>query len=265
MQNKKTRTPGARLSSKRRDIPDGIWAKCSACGDIIYNGELSRNLKICPRCDYYFPLEPAERIALLADKGSFLRYDAGYQSPICPDVKICDRTIITGEVTLSGHRLVIAVANLCADTVPRVPTDAATGLFVCEEIIAAVLRAADQHLPVLLVYTNIASIQVQDDMFIPAQALSIGAAMNRLAREKLLYVSILAHSDSRGYFPGFACTADIVIAESNIPGIARAGRRTGQSEAIQAAQALLQNGMVDTITPRRELKHTLTDILNFFC
>jgi acetyl-CoA carboxylase carboxyl transferase subunit beta len=136
---------------------------------------------------------------------------------------------------------------------------------VFEKIIAAVTQAADQHLPLLLVYTDSISAQPQSDTFVPVQTLSINAAMNRLVREKLLYVSVLTYSNSHSYFPGFACTADIVIAESNMPGTARSGRRAGQSEAASAAQVLLQSGMVDTIIPRRELKHTLTNILNFFC
>ena len=251
--------------NKRKDIPDGIWVKCSECGEIIYNGELSRNLRICPRCDYYFPLETVERIALLADKGSFLRYNADNTTTVCPDERSCDRAIIAGEVTLSGHRLVIAAIDLNF-------TNEAIGLFVCEKIISAVTQAADQRLPLLLICTNSNGTQAQNGIFCPAQTLSTSAAISRLTREKLLYISVLAHSNSRGYFPGLAYIADIVIAESNMPNTGtarraptRTGNRVGQSGAAQAAQTLFQNGMVDMIVSRRELKHTLADILNLFC
>ena len=62
------------LPDKRKDIPDGLWTKCGECGEIIYNGELIRNLRICSKCNYHFPLEPAERIAVLADAESLVRY-----------------------------------------------------------------------------------------------------------------------------------------------------------------------------------------------
>lgn len=243
--------------NKRKEIPDGIWIKCSECGEIVYNGELSRNLRICPRCDYYFPLEPAERIALLADRGSFSKYDDGEES--------CDRAIVTGEVNLSGHRLVVVVIDLNF-------ANQTIGLLVCEKVIGAIAQAADQRLPLLLVCTNSNGTQAQNGMFCPAQTLSTSAAMSRLTREKLLYISVLAHSNSDGLFPGFAYTADIVVAESNIPSTGtvrraptRVGNQIGRSEAAQAAQVLFQNGMVDMIVSRRELKHTLFDILSFFC
>jgi acetyl-CoA carboxylase carboxyl transferase subunit beta len=247
----------ARSFNKRKEIPDGIWIKCSECGEIIYNGELSRNLRICPRCDYYFPLEPAERIGLLADKGSFLRYNAD-NITARPDEKSCDRAIITGEATLSGHCLVIAAIdlNFANETI---------GLFVCEEIVRAVAQAADRRLPLLLVCTNSNGTQAQNGIFCPAQTLSTSAAMSRLAREKLLYISVLAYSNSHGHFPGFAYIADVVIAESNIPGTSRAANRARQSGVTHAAQASFQDGMVDMIVFRGELKHTLADILNFFC
>ena len=245
----------AMFSNKRKDIPDGLWTKCSECGEIIYNGELSRNLRICSRCNYYFPLEPAARVALLADEGSLVQYDIDSQQVTCPDKEACKRAIIAGEARLSSHRLVIAAVN-------SGPTDGDTSLFACEGIVRAVNRAADQHLPLLMIYTN--GNGAGNSMFLPAQTLSVSAAMSRLDKEKLLYISVLAHSNSHGHFPGFACIADIVIAESNAPANPNSNQTT-QNGTSQAAQTLLQNGIADMIVSRTELKHTLTDVLNFFC
>ena len=252
-------------SNKRRAIPDGTWIKCSDCGEIIYNGELSRNLRICPKCDFYFPLEPAKRIALLVDKGSFARYNTDCQPPTCLDGENCDRTVITGEATLSGHRLVIAAINFYTYTTHPTLASEAIGLFVCGKIVRTVAQAADQRLPLLLISTNSIEAQLQNDMFPSARILSISAAMGRLAREKIAYISILANSNSHGYFPGFAYVADIVIAESNTQRTLRSGRLAGRGGTSQAVQTLFQNGMVDMIVSRRELKHILIDTLNFLC
>ncbi len=46
------------IDNRKKDIPDGIWVKCPECGEIIYNGELDRNLRICLKCKYYFPMFP---------------------------------------------------------------------------------------------------------------------------------------------------------------------------------------------------------------
>ena len=170
-------------------------------------------------------------------------------------MEICDQTLITGEAELSGHRLVIAAVNTGF-------TDRDTGLFVCEGIVRAVNQAADQRLPLLMVYTS--SNGAQEGAFFPAQTLSISAAMSRLDKERLLYISVLSYSNSHGYFPGFACVADIVITESKTPA-PRTNNQIDPNGTAQAAQTLFQNGTTDMIVSRKDLKHTLTDVLNFFC
>ena len=254
MQN--TSNSGTRTPSKRKDIPDGIWVKCSECSEIIYNGELSRNLKICPRCNCYFPFEPAERVAFMADPGSFARYDAA-SSTARLDEETGDRAAVTGEIKLSGHSLVLAAANLNSNS-----EDVA--LYVCEKIVGAAVRAVDRRLPLLIICTSSTETLAENGAFFPAQTLSISAAIGRMAKEKLLYISVLGHSGSQSYFPGFAYIADVVIAESNIPPASLSGDQNSQNGAVQAAQCLFQNGMLDMMVSRRELNKALTNILSFF-
>ncbi len=245
------------MRDKKKDIPDGIWFKCNECGETVYSGELSRNLWMCPRCNYCFPLEPAERITLLADTKSFVKHDENSVIS-CPDAESCNRAIMSGESTLSGHRLAIAAINLGFFSED-------ISLFACENIVRTVAFAVDQKLPLLLICANSNGTQEQNSIFHPAQRLGINAALSRLVREKLLYISILANSNSYGDFPGFAYTADVVAVESNTPMVSRTGNQNNQNGAAHAAQTLFENGMVDMIVSRGELKQTLTDILNFFC
>lgn len=244
-------------SRTRKDMPDGVWIKCIECGEIIYNGELSRNLRICPKCDYYFPLEPAERMAFLVDRGSLLRYDEN-DTAVRLDAEVRDWAIITGEVRLSGHRLVLAALNLNF-------TNEDIGLFVCEKLVKAIDRAIDLRLPFLLACTNGAGLQAQNGAFLPARTLSTSAALGRLAKEKLLYISLLAYSDPHGHFPGFAYVADIVMAESNVSEASRAGDRKRENRSAESAQNLFQSGMVDMIVSRKEIRQTLANILKLFC
>ena len=244
-------------SNEQNGIP---WAKCAECGEIIYNGELNRNLRTCPKCNYYFPLEPAERISLLVDEASLIKndVDTNVVPPFaCPDGERCEQAIITGVAKLASNDLVVVAVDLSF-------RDRTTGLFVCASIINAVSQAVDQHLPLLLICTNNNGAYGQSRAFLPGQMLSTNAAISRLLREKLLYISVLAHAESQGYFPGFAYVADIVIAESNTQVRPRSRNQNSQNGAAQAAQTALQNGVVDMIIPRIELRHTLTDILNFF-
>ena len=160
-------------SDRRKDIPDGLWTKCSSCSEIVYNGELSRNLWICPRCNHYFPLPPADRIAVIADAGSLVRYTADARRVACIDEKACDRSIIIGEIVLSGHRLMILAVN------PE-SIGAETSLFVCEEIIRAINHAIEKRLPLLMVCTNGSGSQAQNGTLFTGQTLSISAALSKL-------------------------------------------------------------------------------------
>jgi acetyl-CoA carboxylase carboxyl transferase subunit beta len=69
---------------KRSKISEGMWLKCNHCREIVYRKEVERNNKVCPKCDYHFPISVMERIALLVDFGTFKEWDAelGPQDPL---------------------------------------------------------------------------------------------------------------------------------------------------------------------------------------
>ena len=69
-----------RGATYKRDIPDGLWIKCANCDEALFAKELQSNLKVCPRCDFHFRLDAHERLAHLADPGSFERLDANLRS-----------------------------------------------------------------------------------------------------------------------------------------------------------------------------------------
>ncbi len=232
------------FDDRRDDANGNYWTKCGRCGEIIYNGELNRNFRFCPKCDYCFPMGPADRIATLIDEGSLVSCDADDQNAHA------ENWIIAGEATLSGHRLIVAAANFGSDQ--------SASLFVCEGIIGAANQAVDGRLPLLLICTD----SSEERAFFPT--LSVNASISRLSREKLLYISVLACPNLLNSFPGYACVADIVIAESSSAEVVRSGSQTSQDQD-QVAQTLLQNGMADMIVPRKDMQNTLTDILSFFC
>jgi len=236
------------------------WVKCAECGEIIYNGELNRNFRTCPKCSYHFSLGPRERISLLVDKSSLIKNELDADAALlsdCRDRELYEQSIITGIARIASSNLAIAAVDLSF-------SDRATGVFVCANIVNIVSQAIDQRLPFLLICTNNNDSQGKERAFLPGQMLSINAAISRLLREKLLYVSVLAYSGSQGYFPGFAYVADIVIAESKMPVESRPGSQTTQNVHSQAVQTAFKNGIVDMIIPRIELRHTLTEILKFF-
>ena len=248
-----------RAEGKRKDIPDGLWVKCVQCNEIIYNGELNRNLRICPKCDYYFPLLPLDRINMLADKGSFAPYHLE-ESAASPGKEVGDWAVVVGEARVSRHRVAVAAVNFDF-------TDHHIGFFVCEKIVAAAKSAIQDHLPLLIVYSGGIGLRAQDETLFPAQTLSMSSVVSKLESEKLPYISLLALSNAQDRFPGFAYLADIVLVEACSLNDTQAARqkKSDQMRIAEAAQELLNNGMIDAIVARRETSEVLRRVLNFVC
>ncbi len=240
------------INNRKKDIPDGIWAKCPECGEIIYNGELDRNLRICLKCKYYFPMNPEDRINMLIDEGTFYKYE-------CPELVSTgesDNVIITGEGLLSGYRVVIMIINLR----DRKGID---GLVIGEKIINAINQAVSKKLPLLSVCTSFTGESMEEGILYPALLVSISTAINELDRNKLAYISIISQSSSNSFFPGFVYNGDIVIAESNVLGESHTGSRIGRREAERNIKVLFEKSVVDMIVSRRDLKENLSNILSF--
>lgn len=235
--------------NRRKDIPDGIWAKCPECNEIIYNGELDRNSRICRRCSYYFPIDPSSRISLITDEGSFRSYNDVPRL----DKENGNRIIVSGKAQLSDHSIVIMALNLSCKT---------DSVYVTEKIVKTISRAVEQKLPLLAIYTIA---EKESSVYFPSQTLNVAANISKLSKEKLLYISVLSQSGPDSNFPAFTYSADVVIAESNSLGMSHTGSRIGRRDADRAIQSLFQSGAVDMIVSRDELKSKLADILIFFC
>src|SRR6185295_1870724 len=110
---------------KRSKISEGMWLKCNHCREIVYRKEVERNNKVCPKCDYHFPISVPERIGLLIDVGSFKEWDAdmepqdllgfhdtrSYRERLRTQQERTARkeALVTGEGTISGRRVALGV------------------------------------------------------------------------------------------------------------------------------------------------------------
>lgn len=259
-------------TDKKPSIPDGMWVKCEGCGKVLYKSDLDENGKICNHCGYHFRLTARERINILIDKDTFIEFDynmnsdnpidfPGYEEKVGKMKCETDmnEAVITGMGKISGTEAVVCVMDSHFMM-------GSMGSVVGEKITRAVEKAVELMLPVII-FTASGGARMQEGMFSLMQMAKVSAAIGKLGKEGLLYISILTDPTTGGVTASFAMLGDIILAE---PGtlVGFAGKRVIEQtirqklpEGFQKAEFLLEHGFIDKIVSRTELKGTLKKIL----
>ncbi len=253
-------------------VPDGTWVKCDKCGKILYKKYLTDNLNVCSNCNHYFRLGAFERIAMICDEDSFNEFGKDIETEVGLDFpnykEKLDKSmkksklkegVITGECRINGINSIIAVmdSNFMMGSM---------GTVVGEKITQAVERAIEKELP-LIIFTASGGARMQEGILSLMQMAKVSSAIARLNEAGLFYVTVLTDPTTGGVTASFAMLGDIIISE---PGalIGFAGRRVIEGtikqslpDNFQTAEFLLENGFIDKIVKRSELKSTIGDIL----
>jgi acetyl-CoA carboxylase carboxyl transferase subunit beta len=267
-----------KVPSERIDIPQGLWSRCEECKKLIYKKELERNLKVCPGCGYHFRLRAWERAALLLDKGNFQEYDANLKSQDPLDFrdskKYKDRlkeaekktglkeAVLTGEGDIEGHRVVMGILDFAF-------LGGSMASVVGEKISRATERAREKNLP-LIITSSSGGARMQEGALSLMQMAKTSGALARFNENKSLYISILTDPTTGGVAASFAFLGDIIISEPRAligfagPRVIEQTIREKLPSGFQRAEFLLEHGLIDLITERKDLKGTLVKILDFF-
>ena len=264
--------------TKRSKGSEGMWLKCNHCREIVYRKEVDRNNKVCPKCDYHFPISVMERIALLVDLGTFKEWDAeiGPQDPLnFQDTKAYkDRVkahqektgrkdaMMTGEGLMNGRRVVLCLFDFSF-------MGGSMGSVVGEKICRAIDRALEARLPVILVTTS-GGARMQEGILSLMQMAKTSAAVAKLGEAKLPFICLLADPTFGGVTASVAMLGDVILAEPKAL-IGFAGPRVIEQtikqqlpDQFQRAEFLLEHGMIDMIVERRQLKETLSILVGHF-
>jgi acetyl-CoA carboxylase carboxyl transferase subunit beta len=265
-------------SPKRSKIAEGMWLKCNHCREIVYRKEVDRNNKVCPKCDYHFPISVTERITLLIDFGTFKEWDADLapQDPLSfEDTKSYkDRVkaqqektgrkdaMVIGEGTINGRRVALCVFDFGF-------MGGSMGSVVGEKICRAVDRALEARLPVILVTTS-GGARMQEGILSLMQMAKTSAAVAKLGEAKLPFICLLADPTFGGVTASVAMLGDVILAEPKAL-IGFAGPRVIEQtikqqlpDQFQRAEFLLEHGMIDMIVERKHLKETLSTLVAHF-
>jgi acetyl-CoA carboxylase carboxyl transferase subunit beta len=272
---KKPRKPIEPPADRSR-VPEGLWVKCPSCSQIIYNKDLAASLSVCTKCAHHFRITASERLAMLFD-GRWDEHDRGLQStdPLqFTDTKPYRKRL---ETTIASTSMRDAVITATGDVNGRRCSVAAMeygfiggsmGVVVGEKITRAIERALDERLPVIIVSCS-GGARMMEGALSLMQMAKISAALARLDRAKLPYISVLTDPTTGGVTASFAMLGDVNIAEPKAligfagPRVIEQTIRQKLPEGFQRSEFLLEHGMLDMVVDRRELKDTIGRVLRF--
>jgi acetyl-CoA carboxylase carboxyl transferase subunit beta len=255
----------------RRSVPEGLWVKCPSCESVLYNTDLQKNLNVCPKCGHH------HRIAARARLDGFLdaegRYEIGQEVlPVDPlkfkdSKKYPERLKAALESTGETDALVVF-----GGTVMSVPLVAACfefdfmggsmGSVVGERFVRGVETAVQQK-TAFVSFAATGGARMQEGVLSLLQMAKTNAALTRLAKARLPYISVLTDPTMGGVSASFAFMGDVVIAEPKAlvgfagPRVIENTVREKLPEGFQRAEFLLGKGAIDMILDRREMRTTL--------
>jgi acetyl-CoA carboxylase carboxyl transferase subunit beta len=263
---------------KKVVIAEGLWIKCDSCKEIIYRAEVERAGRVCPKCRYPFRMDAGERIALLADRGTFEEREGGLTSTdplgFRDTKKYRDRLRAARQKTSLEEAVVCGLARLGGFPVMLCAFEfsflgGSMGSVVGEKLTRAIELAIDKHVPVIIVSAS-GGARMQEGILSLMQMAKTSAALDRLGAARLPYISVLTDPTTGGVTASFAMLGDVNVAEPRAligfagPRVIAETIRQPLPEGFQRSEFLLEHGQVDLIVDRRDLKDTLRRLLVFF-
>ena len=262
---------------RKREIPEGLWAKCPGCATMIFDKELDQNHKVCSRCGHHFQIGARERIHALVETCSFEEMDAGLSSvdvlnftgvaSYMSKLEEYQRStglrdaVITGIGRIGPHRVGLGVMDFSF-------LGGSMGSVVGEKLARLIETSTERELPLVIISTS-GGARMYEGMFSLMQMAKTCGALAYHGQARLPYLSVLTDPTTAGVMASYASVGDLILAE---PGamIAFAGPRvikdTTQAElppGFQRAEFLLEHGLIDAIVPRKEMKEQLIAFLDF--
>lgn len=259
-------------NTKASDMLIGKWVKCEACKEILYKEDVKANLSVCPNCNKHFRLSARRRIKQIIDDGTFeelnedmqtldpLNFE-GYLDKIraLQEKTNIKEAIKTGFGKIEGQDVAIGVmdGNFMMGSM---------GSVVGEKVTCLVEEAIKRKFPVILFCAS-GGARMQEGMISLMQMAKTSSSLAKLDEAGLLYISVLTDPTTGGVTASFASLGDIILAEPDSligfagPRVIEQTMKQKLPEGFQKAEFLLEHGFIDKIVERKDMKHTLAEIL----
>ena len=264
-------------TSRKKNIPKGLWTKCGKCADLLFDKDLDENLKTCPSCGFHFPISARLRLDSLVNEKTFKELDVGMTSVDVLEFtgvesysskleKYKGKTgeadaVITGLCKMGQHKVALGIMDFSF-------LGGSMGSVVGEKLTRLIEIGTKNKIPVIIISTS-GGARMYEGMFSLMQMAKTCGALAYHSEAKLPYISVLTHPTTAGVMASYASVGDLIIAE---PGamIGFAGPRvikdTTQAElppGFQTAEFLMDRGMIDAIVPRNKMRDSLINYLDY--
>ena len=272
---RKVREPKEPRENRTSKVPEGLWVKCDNCRQILYNKELARNFKICPKCGFHFRLSAPERLRMLFDGEEYVELEGNLRSsdPLrFRDTKrYRDRLKEYEESVGASDAVVVGVGTI--EGIPVIVgamefffLGGSMGSVVGEKVTRAAERALSESRPLILVSTS-GGARMQEGILSLMQMGKIAAALSRLSAARVPFLSVMTDPTTGGVTASYAMLGDLNVAEPGAligfagPRVIEQTIRQTLPEGFQRAEFLLEHGMLDFVVERSEMKATLARCL----
>ena len=267
--------PSIGTFKSKRKVPDGLWSSCKKCESVLYAPELEKSLFVCPKCDYHLRIGARQRLEMFLDNSNFkeIAPDLTTKDPL----KFKDSKYYTSRVkeavASTGEKEAIIVVTGKLDQIKVVVAafefrfmGGSMGSVVGEKFVQGINTAIKNKIPFICFATS-GGARMQESMISLMQMAKTSAAIQKLKKEKLPYISVLVDPIYGGVSASIAMLGDINIAEPNaLSGFT--GRRVIEQtvrlelpDNFQKSEYLLSNGAIDMIVHRKDLRTTISRIL----
>ena len=259
----------------KRNVPEGLWTKCSVCTAVLYRPELERNLQVCPKCGHHMRVGARNRLKLFLDPGEHREIASTLESVDAlrfkDSKKYKDRLAAAQRKTGETDALIAIAGQLKGAGIVACAFEfgfmgGSMGSVVGEKFARAGQESLRMKAP-LICFSASGGARMQEGLLSLMQMAKTSVVLAKLSEEGIPYISVLTHPTTGGVSASLGMLGDINVSEP-LAQIGFAGPRVIEQtvreklpEGFQRSEFLLQKGAVDMIMDRRNMRDEIAAML----
>ncbi|MFZ7108067.1 acetyl-CoA carboxylase, carboxyltransferase subunit beta [Avibacterium avium] len=263
-------------NTRKSNVPEGVWTKCTSCGQVLYRDELTRNLEVCPKCGHHMRIDARTRLLALLDKESAVEIAADLEPK---DIlkfkdlkKYKDRLTAAQKETGEKDALIAMAGTLYGMPVVTAASNfsfmgGSMGAVVGAKFVKAAEKAIEDNCP-FVCFSASGGARMQEALISLMQMAKTSAVLARMREKGVPFISVLTDPTLGGVSASFAMLGDINIAEPKAligfagPRVIEQTVREKLPEGFQRSEFLLEKGAIDMIVKRGDMRETLASLLS---